>query len=192
MTKQSIRAEIARKRAALTPAQRQQKSDAALHHLTQSSTYQRAGCVFTFLSIRSEIDTHKLLQLAWAQGKTVAVPLTAPEGQMDFVRILPNTTLHKTKFGTLEPARDTQNIIYPSADDLFLVPGLAFDLQGNRYGYGGGFYDRYLAQHPHTRPVAFAFALQISPVPLDFQPHDVPMTALVSEGGWIDLPASSV
>ncbi len=205
MTKQTTRKLVAQNRAALSSAARNQANAAIQSHLLQSKAWQQASTIFTFMSMQTEVDTHALIQQAWAQGKQVAVPVTQAGGQMVFVGITPQTPLFTTKYGTQEPAlpqtsaisqepalpqepapttQPTTHILTPAATDLFLVPGLVFDAQGNRYGYGGGFYDRYLAKHPHATPIALAFALQLSSTPLEPQPHDIPMQAIVTEHGW--------
>ncbi len=184
MTKQTLRKEISAARAALTSAARQEKNARILAHILQSNDYQAAPCIFTFISIRTEVDTHALMHAAWADGKQVAVPITAAGGQMYFAPITPQTPLLTTAQGTLEPNIKQQDEIHPAATDLFCVPGLVFDAHGGRYGYGGGFYDRYLARHPLARPIALAFALQICDAPIETQAHDISMHALITEHGW--------
>ncbi len=184
MTKQTLRKEIQAQRAALSPALWQQKSDIIRQQLLKSKAYHTAKIIFTYISIQNEVDTRSILHAAWTDGKQVAVPVCAADGQMDFVRITAQTPLHKAKHGTLEPSRTDATILYPSADDLYLVPGLVFDTKGNRYGYGGGFYDRYLALHAHTIPTALCFAFQVSDTPLTAQAHDIPMAQLLTENGW--------
>ncbi len=185
MTKSELRSHIAAARAALSRADWQRKSDAITAHVCQSALYQGAACLFTYYSIRGEADTHALIRQAWADGKRVAVPVTAANGQMLFAPYTPHTALHKTPYGTFEPHATPQEAVCPTESDLFLAPGLVFDAHGNRYGYGGGFYDRYCAQHAHTHPIALAFALQVSPTRLSAEAHDRPVHAIVTENGWV-------
>lgn len=185
MTKQQLRTEIKNQRNNLTTTAWQEKSLAVLTQLLQSDLYHGAHCIFTFISIHNEVDTRALMRSAWADGKEIAVPITCPGGQMYFVPITQDTPLIKTKYGTLEPISNPKNAIAPTATDLFLVPGLVFDLSGQRYGYGGGFYDRYLEKHPLATPTALTFQFQIHPQPLATQAHDIPMHYLVTEKGWL-------
>lgn len=184
MQRQTIRSQLKTERAALTPALWQAKSEAIFAHMIKSEAYRAAPRVFTYISIQNEVDTRALLAQSWADGKTVVVPVCAAGGGMDFVAITPQTPLCKTKQGTLEPALDMAAVLRPAADDLFLVPGLVFDAGGGRYGYGGGFYDRYLAANSAAVPTALCFGFQISETPLETAPHDVPMAQLVTEDGW--------
>ncbi len=184
MDKNALRKQKKAERTALSPALLQQKSEAIRATLTQSEAWRSAQRIFTYLSIQNEVNTRALVQQAWAEGKTVAVPVCAAGGVMQFVPITPQTVLHQTKYGTQEPALNVAAVLHPDAGDLVLVPGLVFDACGNRYGYGGGFYDRYLAAHPACVPIALCFAFQISPQPLDAAPHDMPMARLLSEEGW--------
>ncbi len=184
MDKHSLRKETQRARRALPPAMWQQKSDAIRTHLLQSEAYRTARFIFTYISMQNEADTLGIIAAAFADGKQVAVPVCGAAGQMDFVRLTPQTPLHQTAHGTQEPTYDPQAVLHPSAGDLFLVPGLVFDCAGNRCGYGGGFYDRYLAAHPAAVPIALCFTLQISAQVLAVQAHDVPMAQLLCEDGW--------
>ncbi len=184
MTKAEQRKQIQAQRAALSPADWAQKSDSIRQHLLQSELYRTAPVIFTYINIHNEVDTRTLLRTAWADGKQVAVPVCSAGGQMAFYAITADTPLHQTKQGTLEPTPTAQTPLHPTASDLFLVPGLVFDAHGNRYGYGGGFYDRYLARYSDTVPTALCFALQISAQTLTAQPHDIPMAQLLSENGW--------
>ncbi|MFI3169329.1 MAG: 5-formyltetrahydrofolate cyclo-ligase [Faecalibacterium sp.] len=191
MKKETLRTEISAQRTALSASLWQENNAAIRTQLLQSNSFHKCNCVFTYISIHTEVDTRALMNDAWARGKQVAVPITAIGGQMYFVDISPDTPLHKTKFGTLEPSLPASAAIHPVASDLFLVPGLVFDAQGNRYGYGGGFYDRYLAAHPDVNPIALAFSFQIHDQTLDTQPHDLPMAAVLSEKSWVIPPQSN-
>ncbi len=117
------------------------------------------------------------------QADSLADMLSAQ--QADSLACLPSVQQVHACAAIPQPEPHAPRILTPSVGDLFLVPGLVFDTQGNRYGYGGGFYDRYLAKYPCTQPIALAFALQISATPLEAQPHDIPMQAIVTEHGWI-------
>ena len=83
--------------------------------------------------------------------------------------------------GIPEPVADE-----PEADDpnaLVLMPGLAFDPEGNRMGYGGGFYDRFLAAEPEHPTLALCYGFQMLPR-LETEAHDIPVDQVI----WADVP----
>ena len=100
-------------------------------------------------------------------------------------KLTPATALHPNRWGIPEPAPPTGPAVTPAAFDAVLVPLLAVDETGHRVGYGGGFYDRFLAQ---CRPGTQLIGLHVIDEPLlesiaDVLPTDVPLTACLSPGG---------
>lgn len=108
------------------------------------SAYQEADTIATFLSMSHEVDTRELILQAQKDGKRVLIPKTAKNGHMDFVPY-DESRLVRSSFGILEP--QAGEIVPPSEIDLIHVPGLAWNQKGYRIGYGGGYYDRYLASY---------------------------------------------
>ena len=105
--------------------------------------FQEAKTLATYLSMGHEFSTASLIQAALELGKRVCVPRTYPQGRMEFVEYDPNI-LEKTRFGLLEPNERGQ-VVDQAEIDLIHVPGVVFQSKGYRIGYGGGYYDRYLA-----------------------------------------------
>ncbi|TCD45833.1 5-formyltetrahydrofolate cyclo-ligase [Streptococcus sp. X16XC17] len=106
-----------------------------------SSAYQEAGTIATFLSMDVEFNTQLLIDAALADGKRVLVPKTFGKGRMIFVEY-DAAQLQISSFGVREPISDKE--ISPDQIDLIHVPGLAWNKEGYRIGFGGGYYDRYL------------------------------------------------
>ncbi|WP_421388272.1 5-formyltetrahydrofolate cyclo-ligase [Limosilactobacillus fermentum] len=104
-----------------------------------------AKTVAITLSQSFEVDTAPLILHARHKGQTVVVPRTLPHRQMEFVAIDEDTTFEETSFGVLEPVDGT--VIPAEEIDLMVVPGVAFTTTGKRLGFGGGYYDRYLANY---------------------------------------------
>jgi len=133
-----------------------------------------------FWPMGEEIDVRPLLLHLHAQGHPVGLPSTGPRGSLlRFRRWTPETKLIDGVFGTREPPKDAPEIV----PDLLIVPLLAFDAEGWRLGYGGGFYDRTLAglraEHAITA-VGVAFDAQR----VDAVPHgagDQPLDWIVTE-----------
>ena len=86
--------------------------------------------------------------------------------------------LHRNKMGILEPVGGT-----PIIPDIILVPLVAFDDNCNRLGYGGGYYDRYFASHPHAVKIGIAYELQRTDLSCVVEPHDIKLDYIVTEGG---------
>lgn len=120
------------------------------------------------LSQSFEIDTAPLILHARHEGRTVVVPRTLPHRQMEFVELKENTTFNETSFGVLEP-KDGQ-VYEPAQINLMVVPGVAFTAAGQRLGFGGGYYDRYLS-HYHGQTVALALPTQLA-VPDEWEPEE--------------------
>ena len=112
---------------------------------TQLSAFQEAQTLATYLSMGHEFSTASLIQAALQDGKRVCVPRTYPQGRMEFVEYDPDI-LEKTRFGLLEP-NEQGKVVDKSEIDLIHVPGVVFQSEGYRIGYGAGYYDRYLADY---------------------------------------------
>ncbi len=135
-------------------------------HVLKNEAYRRASCVFTYVATPQEIDTHALIRQALADGKTVCVPLCGAQGDMTAHRIQSLDMLHKGMRGIAEPDESAPRVA-PEEIDLIIVPALACDRTGFRLGYGGGYYDRYLA-----RSSALSIALCAEVRLLDHLPHE--------------------
>lgn len=182
--KATLRNRILAQRASMTSEEWQDKSDAIRRSILESLAYQDAKRIFVFLSMRGEVDTMHLIEQAWQDGKQVCVPI-AKKGELMYFVLLENMAeLVRTSFGVLEPQKDKTQEVIPEGADLFLVPGSVFDTSGNRYGYGGGFYDRYFEKHPNIIKIAIAFGFQLTDEPLAVTRYDVPMDWIVTENGW--------
>ena len=130
----------------------------------QLPAFQEAQTLATYLSMGHEFSTASLIQDALQSGKRVCVPRTYPQGRMEFVEYDPNI-LEKTRFGLLEP-NETGKVVDQSEIDLIHVPGVVFQSKGYRIGYGGGYYDRYLADFT-GKTVSTIYSIQQG----EFQPN---------------------
>ena len=129
----------------------------------QLPAFQEAKTLATYLSMGHEFSTASLIQAALQLGKRVCVPRTYPQGRMEFVEYDPDIW-EKTRFGLLEPNERGQ-VVDKSEIDLIHVPGLVFQSKGYRIGYGGGYYDRYLADYA-GKSVSTIYSIQQK----EFQP----------------------
>ncbi|WP_320164825.1 5-formyltetrahydrofolate cyclo-ligase [uncultured Trichococcus sp.] len=126
-----------------------------------------------------EIDTHKIIVKGLEEGKRMVVPYSGKDRVMTFHEYLPDTAMLRSKFGIMEPA-DKSNPVPPQEIDLLLVPGLAFSETGYRIGFGGGYYDRYLASYDgQTLSMLFPFQLFKDP-DWEIEAFDVPVQKLLT------------
>lgn len=160
------------------------RSDAAIaKRLFSFSIFCEAPLVLTYVSLAREIDTHAIIDRVLAEGRRVAVPLVDPRTrELSFYRIEGRYQLVPGYKGIAEP--DPAACARLEGRELFgsvcLVPGLVFDAQGHRIGYGGGCYDRFLWCYPGDK-IALARTMQISSNPLPVERFDVPVDFIVSE-----------
>lgn len=113
--------------------------------------YKKANIILTFVSTDIEVDTHKLIKYSLEQGKKVAVPkCISGTRNMSFYLIESFDDLEVATFSVLEPKTDKCMILKDFENSICIVPGLAFDLNGYRLGYGKGYYDRFLTRYNGT------------------------------------------
>lgn len=149
--------------ASLSPAQR----DAAAAAVARQAMTFKANVWFVYVSTGTELATHDLIRALLAAGRTVAVPRTQAAGMMQAHLIADFAQLKPMRFGLLEPDDDCP-VVEP---DLALVPCVAVTRAGVRLGRGGGYYDRYLANHPNMTSIALVYDQQVVEA-LPTQPHD--------------------
>lgn len=175
MDKQLLRQRIRAQKKALTPEQIRRASGALTAQFLAHPLYRQAHTIYGYLSYNQEVRTDALLRQAQADGKRVAVPKVEGDHLVfywldDLDRVREGYRGIPEPYGT-EPAADD-----PTA--LVLMPGLAFDPSGHRMGYGGGFYDKFLAAEPHPT-LALCYDFQLLPH-LETEQHDIPVDAVLS------------
>lgn len=145
--------------------------------------FKRAGTIFTYINFRSEVETMALADKCLELGKRLCVPVTlTAERRLAACRLTdPEAELRPGYCRIPEPDISKTRLVAPQEIDIVVLPGSVFDRFGGRLGYGGGYYDRFLAQEaPHALRVGLAFDLQIvDEVPL--MAHDMRLHYLLSE-----------
>ncbi|WP_349407819.1 5-formyltetrahydrofolate cyclo-ligase [Pseudalkalibacillus sp. SCS-8] len=146
--KKSLRADIQKKLAELSPEIRNEQSEMIREQLFNTEEWRQASTIGVTVSRGTEINTYPIIEKAWEEGKTVAVPkCDAKDFSMDFRKLESFDQLEVVYFGLKEPIVEKTERIKPNQIDLLIVPGLLFDEEGFRVGFGGGFYDRYLERY---------------------------------------------
>lgn len=175
MNKQELRRAIRERKRAMTEEEIVERSNALAEKFYNSPAYQAASTIYGYLPYNQEVRTIPMLQRALDEGKRVAVPKVYGE-EMRFIYLEDLTQVSKGYAGIPEPIADA-----PVAEDqqaLVLMPGLAFDPQGHRIGYGGGFYDRFLAKEPHHPTLALCYEFQMQ-AHLDTEEFDIPVDTVL-------------
>lgn len=140
-------------------------NDKRTERFLNSEFYRNAEKIFIYLSVDDEADTWDIVKQALEDGKRVFVPYTLAKGRMKAVEIHNTDDLVPDRFGIPAPRSD-DGAIHPEELDLVVAPGLLFDTQGFRLGYGGGFYDRFLRSlNPKTPRVGLTGETLIRDVP---------------------------
>lgn len=147
MNKDDLRKSFLKKRDELDYDTRIQNDKIILRNLIGLKEYRDANAIMCFVSFRSEVDTHDLIEESLRRGKRVIVPVVKREDNtLILCEIKSFLELKKGYMGILEPEIKESNIVEPNAIDLCFVPGAVFDDFGFRIGYGGGYYDRLIPQ----------------------------------------------
>lgn len=185
MDKSEIRKEYLRKRKNLTRDYINSASTQIFTNLTNSELYKNSQHIFIFVSYQNEVDTHQIIKQALKDGKNIYVPVVNRETfTMDVSKIENFEDLRPNYMGILEPSEKNINLVDPKILDLVLTPGLAFDLNGYRIGYGGGFYDKFYASVT-TSPVRLGIGYSYMLIPeLEHDDNDQRLELFLSEKGF--------
>ena len=175
MDKKELRRSIRERKRAMTEEEIVSRSEKLGVLFAQSEAYKNAKTIYGYLPYNQEVRTVPMLEQALKDGKKVAVPKVYGD-EMKFLYLDDLTQVEKGYAAIPEPIADG-----PVADDdtaLVLMPGLAFDPAGHRIGYGGGFYDKFLAAEPNHPTLALCYEFQMLPE-LHTEEHDIPVDTVL-------------
>ena len=175
MDKKELRRTIRERKRAMTPEEIEEKSRLLGEKLAASELYRQAKTVYGYLPYNQEVRTVPMLERALRDGKRVAVPKVFGE-EMKFLYLTDFSRVERGYAGIPEPLGDEPVAEDPTA--LVLMPGLAFDPAGHRIGYGGGFYDRFLAMEPLHPTLALCYDFQMFPA-LETEKFDIPVDVVL-------------
>jgi 5-formyltetrahydrofolate cyclo-ligase len=177
--KTAIRAKILEERRKLSAQARREKSEIILDTLLAWTPFSAASTIATYIPLKTEVDVSRLLERAGQAHRFVA-PRTLPDFQMSFHELTQDTPLLKGSGNVMQPP--DYALERPIEDiDLFLVPLAACDSQGNRLGFGKGYYDRALSSALGFK-LGIGFGCQwVDAVPVDH--YDVALDGFLSEEG---------
>lgn len=186
MKKKLIREKILKERKALSKEDRIIYSQIITEKIFKSDSYINSETIMVFISFSDEVDTHPFIKKAIADGKKVLVPITYPKTkELKPSRIKSFDELEAGFYNILTPKKEFIRFVDPEEIDLVIVPGVAFRKDGYRVGYGGGYYDRFLAKIPNTPTLAIGFSIQIvKDLPVDS--YDIPVDYIYTEKNIIN------
>lgn len=187
--KRELRTSILEQRDCLSDIELQVKSSKIIDQLLTMQEYQVAEEIYTFVSFGSEVDTRSLILRSLLLNKKVFAPKIIEKGIIEFYQIMSYEDLAPSKWGILEPTTCLLGELNDQKNNkLIIIPGVAFDKEGNRMGYGGGFYDRYLTKNNDCQVKRFAicYDLQIiDKVPVE--EYDQKVDKIITESREITI-----
>jgi len=178
--KKLIREKIKAKLQFLDQEERIEKSFNIMQLLFKLKEFKQAKTIAFFVGLKEEVETKPMIEEALIKGKRIVLPITDfKKHELIFAEINNLNELIESKYGLLEPLIEKK--IKLNEIDLFIVPGIAFDLSGSRIGKGKGFYDKILKQVNKSIPIiALAFEFQVlKEIPIE--EHDIKVNLIVTE-----------
>lgn len=181
-SKREIRQRILKLRNSIPPEKSEEASSLIAEKVFALPAFQKSDIVFCYVSFKSEVSTKKILEYCWRIQKKTAVPKVLGE-KMEFFFISSYEDLKTGYFGVPEPE---EKFPAPVKNALVLVPGVAFDENRNRIGYGRGFYDNYFIKHPGLKSAALAFDIQVIEK-IEPDAYDVRPECIITEKRFIGV-----
>ncbi|MDR7072737.1 5-formyltetrahydrofolate cyclo-ligase [Fictibacillus barbaricus] len=184
MTKSEWRKKIKQVLVSIEEKERKERSLKIGNFLFETSQWRNSKVIGITVSRNFELDTSIIIEKAWIEGKTIGVPKCYKKNwEMEFRELRSLDELENIYMDLFEPIVDKTQVITSERIDLLVVPGLVFDRSGYRIGYGGGYYDRYLANF-NGSTVALAFMDQMAEK-LPYEEYDIPVEQIITEKGLL-------
>lgn len=185
--KDSIRGEMKSRRRELSREEVLAKSDQIQNSLFSQAEFAKAKTISFYVAKQEdrEVETEHMIKDCLQSDKQVLVPLVSGETKLSLCELEDyDRELEPGAFGVLEPKPSCRRVRPLEQTDLLIVPGLAFDLQGYRLGYGGEYYDSLIQDASSTRPnistIGLAYEFQILEK-LPHESHDMPVDKVITE-----------
>ncbi len=179
--KKTLREQALMTRKALTRSDVMEKSKQIKHRLFASSWYLNARIILFYVSYDNEVNTHDMIQESLMNKKTVVVPKTdIKEKKLIISKITCWDDLERGAYNIFEPKKECLREVPLDSMDVVIIPGVAFNMQGNRIGHGYGYYDRLLQKMKKIPKIGLAFECQlVESIPA--QMHDVKVEKIITE-----------
>lgn len=175
--KAEVRKRILKIRDSLDKGEIRRRSAVIIEKLLNNENFKKEKNILIYIDYGSEVITRDLLDFCISQNKRVACPKVLSDGEMEFYLTGSLSDLKSGYRGILEPESGEK---FTPDSALVIVPGVVFDREGYRIGYGKGFYDRYLEKHSDYKTIALAFSCQIvDSIPRE--EHDIKIMQLITD-----------
>lgn len=181
LEKRKIRDKIKKLRSDLTKEQVAEDSKLIYNQIIDNKIFERAEVVMSYMSFQNEIDTEKINDYIISCGKKLFLPKMIDREVIKPIEYTGEFEIDNS-FGIKEPVGE----IYNGDIDLIIVPGVVFDIEGNRIGYGRGYYDRFLRLYPKARKISLAYEFQILDR-LEAEEHDEKIDEIVTKNNIIRI-----
>lgn len=192
--KQALRRIMSSRRDELSEEERIKRSKQACEIASEVMNQHDAHSMMIYVPFRSELDSRSLVEWAWEHGVQVIVPRSMPQDRsMELYEFRKWDELIPGAYGILEPDPLRSKMLLNEVPDIIWVPGLAFDRNGGRLGYGGGYYDRladrlrqeaYDAAH-HREPLWMGIGYEVQVLEhVPMEDHDMGLDGLVTDLGY--------
>ncbi len=179
--KSDIRKDILYKRNSLSESEIINNSKIISIRVIATQEYQSSKSIGVYYPIGSEVNTFDIIKHSIDNKKDVGLPRVIDSTKIEFFKVIEDSfekiKFTKGKYGIFENSVSTTSI---DQMDLLIIPGIAFDLQGNRIGYGKGYYDRLLSSRKAKYVIGLAFETQvINEIPNN--DYDIPVNIIITE-----------
>lgn len=193
MTETTINPKVQRRadakllRNAMSEEMRVNFSEEICKKVTGMASFGLCDIILCYAPHGSEVDVLPIARAALSRGKTVGFPACEGEnGDMEFYKVETLDELSESGvFGIREPKKDKDKLIVPTASTMIVMPGLLFDKNGRRIGYGGGYYDRYIRRYPalfrSSLTVGVTYSAFLSDTPIPYTDLDISVALVVTE-----------
>ncbi len=181
MDKRMLRKHMTEKRNCLTAHEIQSCSEEITKRLLDSIFYRECRNLCLYNAFRNEVSCGFIMKQALSDGKRVFMPVTDEAHKtIEFYEVTGDTEWRIGTYGIEEPILESETRILKEKA-VILMPGLVFDRKKHRIGYGGGYYDRYLAGHTEHITAALCYAFQIIEENLPWEEHDILPDYIITE-----------
>lgn len=159
-----------------------EKSGVIVDKIAGLSQYKSAEIIMAYMDFNNEVKTYEFLKKCISDGKRIALPRVVDLNDMIALEVKDlENDLEPGKYGISEPKAHKCSVVNPEDIDLVIIPGIVFDTNKSRLGYGNGYYDRFLINiKSNCIKIAFAFDMQIADC-LPSLPHDIKMDMIITE-----------
>ena len=186
LDKKILRREFIGKRLAVSIDERDRISHELIKKFLATKLYHESKVIMAYASTPDELQLNELFSACFADKKILAIPLIVGKGEMQAVEVPSFESLEVGAFNILTVKAELRRFIKPAQIDCVIVPGVAFDIHGNRLGLGGSYYDRFLPRAVNAKKIALAYDFQLVDS-LPTETHDASINYVLTRSGYHEV-----